>query len=128
MTDNKEYYYKGGVMVNGRFNETYRTSTFAPSEAAARRNIIYQYKEYANLPQQAIVELDSEVHGEQLYVFTGDVYIKGDIKYVGYRDAVYAFNEESAKVRLINRYKRQQFLSDEVDITFKGEITIKKEK
>lgn len=128
MTDKREYYYKGAVTVNNRLNDqSYHTSTFASSDKEARRNIIYQYKEYANLPSNAIVELVSKPVGEETYVFSGNVYIKGDLKYVGYRDAVNAFNEETAKIRLINRYRKQQFLSDECDITFKGEIT-KKEK
>ena len=128
MTDKHEYYYKGAVMVNNRLNDQdYRTSTYASSDKEARRNIIYQYKEYANVPSNAIVELVSKPVGEDLWVFNGDVYIKGDIKYVGYRDAVNAFNEESARIRLINRYRRRQFLSDECNITFKGELT-KKEK
>lgn len=126
MEEKVEWRYKGAVEVNGKLNDSdYQTTTFAASEDEARRNIIYQYKKDVNLPMKVKVTLISKFQAEKMYIFEGNVYLNGKITYVDYRDFAYAFNENVAKTRIINKFRRRQYLSDDVEITMEGKITEK---
>lgn len=126
MAEKVEWRYKGAVEVNGKLNDRdYQATTFASSEKEAIRNICYQYKKDVNLPMKVKVELISDFMSEKMYIFEGNVYINGKVTYVEYRDFAYAFNEHVARTRIINKFRRRQYLSDDVDITIEGKITEK---
>lgn len=128
MQSKREYTYKGAVLVNGKANDRdYRCTTMAVSEAAARNNIIHNYKEYANLPYNVKVELVSDLQCEKTYVFNGNVLLNGRIVRVEYRDVVDAYDETQALARLTNRYRDRQFLSSSVLIEFSGDLSVKEE-
>lgn len=126
MGEKIEWRYKGAVEVNGKLNDSdYEAVTFAASEEEARRNIIYRYKKDVNLSTRSKVTLVSKFLQEKMYIFEGNVYINGKLTYVDYRDFAYGFNEYTARSRIINKFRRRQYLSDDVDITIEGKITEK---
>lgn len=126
MEEKIEWRYKGAVEVNGKLNDSdYQATTFAATEKEARRNISYQYKKDVNLPSRSKVKLISDFMPEKMYIFEGNVYLNGKVTYVDYRDYAYAFNENAARMRVANKFRRRQYLSDDVDITLEGKITEK---